>query len=668
MGDVLIMLKIKNRNSKFENLKTWSQTEKEAWRPPEEMTVTQRADKYRYLPAGTAFGTRYNSLLSPQMVEPQNAFTDPEVEGIVIMSSVQNSKSTAEENMLFHIIDQDPSDTLFVVPREEDIEYTSQHRIKQMILLSPQLARHTTGSPRDLQGTTFKLDRMSIFFTISGSAASLATKNIRYIFLEEPDKFPLFTGREANPLDLVEKRSVTYWDAKFVLACTPTTKSGYTYQAWDWSNKQRLHIPCPKCGEYKVWQFEKLRTHKLLRDPDEIITKNDCWYECELCKFKIREIEKPRLVKAGRYVAEGQTIDRDGNIAGAPQRSKRISGYQVSGLVSQFPRMSWCRILAAWFRANTEEGIAAGKRMDFSNNYMGEPYEPSGKQLKASDVRKLEGFFSRATVPADVVCLVAAADYHKPRGFVRIDYELSGFAIGGKNYVIDTGSVPGWDEYDKRILESPFPWSDGTKNETKPWLGVCISFEDSGYEPDDVYEHCRKRPGFSIPTKGLQGPELKPLRFSDIETGLEQRQRRRHTRLWYRGMQLLLVDTHYFKNQVTSWAEPTFEEDPEEEGKLKVKSPPLMQTYIEIPSFWATEFTNEKLMPVLDKHTGIKKYIWQPVFKGAATHALDLRVLCAAAAFYKGIQYARQNPKPEIRNPKPTIKRSGFLDDLPSLT
>jgi hypothetical protein len=89
-----------------------------------------------------------------------------------------------------------------------------------------------------------------------------------------------------------------------------------------------------------------------------------------------------------------------------------------------------------------------------------------------------------------------------------------------------------------------------------------------------------------------------------------------------------------------------------------------MQTYIEIPSYWATEFTNEKLVPKVDKPAGV----WNPVYPGAPTHALDLRVLCAAAAFYKGVQYAR---RPKGAESPVSVSRSkttgGFLDGLPEL-
>jgi phage terminase large subunit GpA-like protein len=623
------------------HIETWSEKERQAWRSPEKLTVTELADKYRKMPERSAFPGQYKSSLTPYAVEIQNAFCDPEVEWVVNMAPAQSAKSTIEENMLGFAIDQDPGDCLIVVPRDADIPYVSQKRIKQMITDSPHLARHIIGGPRQLQGDTFKLDRMDIMFTASGSPAGLAERSVRYVIFREPDKYPPFAGREANPIALAVKRATTYWDRKFVISCTPTTEWGYTWVYWEKSNKNKYYIPCPRCGEYRIWVFENLHLPKQLRKPDEILAKKDVWYECEVCGHKIEEIEKPKLVASGLWLPEGMKMDSDGNTSGKPTQTKRISGYNYEALISPF--MHWPEIMAAWFEANTEEGIMQGARMDFDNSIRGTIHKKLGKQLRAEDVKKNTGTFSRGTVPPDCILLVASADYHKSqRGVVRIDYEVAGFAIGMKNYVINTGFAASWKEYDEVIINSPYPWSDGTPNDKRPWLIVSCSFEDSKFEPDDVYEHCRVRPGFSLPIMGEQGPLNTPLRLTELEAAIEPNiRKRRHTRAWYRGMQLMHIDTHYFKNLVTAWAEPTVAEDPEEEGKLKVIAPPLMQTYAEIPSYFFTEFTNEKLVKVIDKRSVQYKYIWQPVFNGAQTHSLDLRVYAAAAGFYKGIQYLK---------------------------
>ena len=370
------------------------------------------------------------------------------------------------------------------------------------------------------------------------------------------------------------------------------------------------------------------------------------------------------MTAAGIWTPKGQSIDLDGNLTGKPERDKRHSGFQFNALIN--PWLKWTEIMVLWFEANTEEGIAVGKLLDFKNAILGEAFEETGRKVKTSELVKLRGGFSKGTVPADCIALVAAADYHKSktRGIVQIAYEVRGFGYGMKNYVISSGWVTSFDELDKEALMSPFPWSDGTAAEARPWPAVTALFVDSGYEPDDVYEYCRQRPGLTIPTKGEPGPRLKPLQPSDLESATERRLNRRQ-RSRYKGMQLLIVDTHYFKNQVTSWVEAKRDED----GKIITDA--LTLFYDEVPQYYFKEFGNERLVKTRDTKGNVK-WLWQPISRGAPTHSLDTAVLCAAAAFYKGIQYLRRPEEKKQRDhreakPRRRRPRDGFLSNLPRL-
>lgn len=651
----------------------WTEAEKAAWRLPGKMTVSEWADANRTLPSDTAEPGSYQTSRTPYMRGPMDAFADPEVEMLDVMSGNQVGKSAAIQNMIGYCIDQDPGPTQYTVPRNEDVVYVSQKVFKPMVQESAALEKHLTDSPRDLQTDFFTFDRMTLYFSAAGSVAELGQKYIKYLFFDEPDSYPIFSGKAANPIALGVKRTITFWDRKIVKVCTPTTKDGYINSSYVKSNMQENYIPCPHCGEYTIWKFIQLKVPPTLHNPDEIREKKDVWYECEICGYKIREDIKEQLVAAGIWLPAGRTIDADGNLHGRPKRSKLHSGFQISSLVSPFPGVTWPKIMANWFAANTEEAIIQGALLDFNNSVLGRPYEETGKKLKAKEVKKLTGGFSKGTVPSECLLLVAGADYHKSRarGIVRIDYEVRGFGYGMKNWVIKTDSVSSFEKLDEEVLLEPFPWADGTDNETKPWPAVMLMFIDSGFEPDDVYDYCRQRTRLTIPTKGMPGPLLKPIAASELETATEKRLSAQK-RVKYRGMQLLTVDTYYFKNQVTSWVEQRIDEDG------KVIAEPLTRFYDEIPSYYFTEFTNERLVKVHSTR-GVSKWQWKPVSTGAPTHSLDTAVLCAAAAYYKGVHYLRRpgekravsaamqrrssGPRRKPRRPA----GEGFLDDIPEL-
>ena len=629
----------------------WSPAERELWRPRAERNVWQCAEEHRILTVGAEPGP-YRIDRVPYMKGPQEAFTDDEVEEIDIMSAAQVTKTTTVENMVHYAVIEDPGDAMYVVPRETDVEYASKKRFAPMAMASPAMRGHWSGSSRDLAIDCHTFDNMTLYFAWAGSPAALAQKSIRYLFMDEPDKYPAFTGREANPIALAEKRVTTFWDAKIVRVCTPTTQLGYINVSIGRSNNQEYYIPCPRCGERQILKFSQLKCPKTLRDPEEIIASEDVWYECEFCGHIIRDGEKAPLVAAGKWLPEGQTIDADGNIKGTPKRGKRHSGFRISGLLSPFPKVTWPRIMAKWFAANTPEGIAVGDLMDFHNSTIGDAHLETGKKLKAADLHKLAGGYSRGTVPPECKLLVAGVDYHetRTRGVVTIVYEVRGFGYGCRNWLIDSGWCSSWAEYDERVLLSPFPWCDGTKNETNPFLAVICSFEDSGYLSDKVYDHCRRHPGICIPTKGEIGPRRTPVQFTDLEAAtlrrLTPKQRRR-----FRGMQLAIIDTSFFKDQVTAWAQDTFDE----EGNITDQA--LTNFYDEVPSLYFTEFTNEQKVRIVSPKTGAVKYAWQPISVGAKTHSLDTAVLTAAAAYYKRAFYLRDPKLPAAKQAAGAARR-----------
>lgn len=639
----------------------WSKAEREAWRLPEELTVSHWADKHRQLPADSAEPGPYRLARTPWAKGPMDAFSDPEVELIDLMWPRQISKSTSVQNMIGYAIDQDPGPTLYVVPREKDVVDRSQKIFRPMLEDSAALSRHITASPRDLQTESFTLNRMTLYFGWAGSPAELKQRAIKYLFFDEPDSYPPFSGKEADPISLATHCTTTFWDRKIVKVCTPRTKNDYIWQSYSLSNQQQYYIACPHCGEYSVWEFGQLKIPKNLRDPDTIRkNRGVVWYECKLCKKRTEETQKEELVAQGVWVAEGERINKQGEISGNPKKDKRHSGFHVTALIS--PWLSWTEIMARWFEANTEEGIALGRLFDFKTEILAQPWEETGRAVKANELEKRRGDFSRGTVPDDCLVLVAGADYHEDQfGNKRIDYEVRGFGYGLRNWVISSGSADSWEELEDEVLLSPFPWANPEgPNKDKPELAVIQIFVDSGYKPEEVYGFCIGHAGVAMPTKGSSHAQRTPLVLSNLEKASQGRAKR------YRGMQLMMIDPAFFKEQVTGWAE-------KEAGQAG-----STEYYAEIPDVYFTEFCNERKVKMRDKW-GREHWVWRPVKTGAPTHFLDTAVNAAAAAFFRRIQYLRKPDEKRavaaVEQQKTTEKtsrrrrpREGFLDDLPTLT
>jgi phage terminase large subunit GpA-like protein len=280
--------------------------------------------------------------------------------------------------------------------------------------------------------------------------------------------------------------------------------------------------------------------------------------------------------------------------------------------------------MADFFRANTPEGMVSGLLIDFKNARLAEVYEDTVKTTDEKKLRGLRSNFNKGTVPDGCLMLTAGADYHKSeRGIVRIDYTVKGFGLGRKTWTVSSGSVTSFDALDNEIFGTPFHWADPEgPNRDKPMLGVVLMFIDSGFEADEVYDYCFKRPRLTIPTKGVSSSQRTPLTLSDLDRGTA---RRRLNPKSYTGLQLMIVDTQFFKDRVLSLLEDE----------------PKSEFYAEIPDYYFRELCNEHKVRHYDNY-GREKWIWMPVGKGVPTHSLDTEVLAVAAGFYKGWQYWRK--------------------------
>lgn len=624
----------------------WTPQEREAWRLPDAITVSEWAEAGgRVLDERTsAEPGPWRNDRTPYLVEIMDAFTDEDVEEITLMLPPQFGKSAAMQNMLGYIIDQDPGPTMLVLPTDDDCADNAKNLLKPMCMASEALKRHLTDREYDLNNGMFYLDRMTVYFRGSNSTAGLGRISIRFLQLDEVDKFPMYVGRETNPDSLAKKRTTTFWDRKIVRSSTPTLVTGLINLAWLRSNMQEYYVPCKHCGEFSIWIFGNIKIPKKIRDPEEILKCGEIHYLCPVCEYKIYEEMKPHCVAGGKWVPLGQKISPDGKITGRAKRGKRHSGFHAECLIS--PWVSWGEVMSDWFAANTPEGIALQLLKDFRNARQALPWEEQGIQIETSKLAAKRGDFSQATVPSDCKVLIAGADYHKSEsGVVRIDYTVRGFGYGYRNWVISSGSVDSFDALVDAVLMEPFPWSDpGKKEET---LAVVRIFIDSGFKPDDVCDFCRMYPGIAFPTKGTENQRT-PLAISKQDKDPPE------IKIRYRGLLLYLVDTTYFKNQVTSWADA----DP--------KEPRSTVYYAEIPDRYFTEFANEKRVRIRDKKNGTEKMVWRPVVAGRPTHALDIEVLAAAAAHSIKVYLLRPNKQTEKRKIPAAITKMMEKRDRPA--
>lgn len=446
----------------------WSEAERAAWAPPDRSTVSSWADKFRVLPPGVSSEPGpWRTDRVPYLGLLMDVMGDGVTQEIVFMKSPQVGGSEATRNALGFWADQDPGPCLIVYPSEQSAKEAIDERVVPMIKTTPQLNRHITGVNRDMKLTQVNLRTMSIYAGHAGSPQSLASRPCRYIICDETDKYPAFSGREADPVSLAEARTRTYGHRrKLVLVSTPTTKHGAISSAFEAtpSNAQyHFHLACPHCQELQPLVFSRVRWgtgHTATAGgpvPEDVNSRAlyaaevqsgtvPTWYACRKCEGRLEEEDKHRSLLAGQWRTKaGQPF-----VPGAV----RVA-FHISSLYS--PWVQWSRVVAEYLRSRIDHATM----MNFMNNWLGLPFEEELNRLEASLFEeKMRRHWPKGVVPPWARYIVASADV----GGRDAWYMVRAWGAGYRSQLLEWGHCHSLEELKKLVLQTSYQVQDAHRS------------------------------------------------------------------------------------------------------------------------------------------------------------------------------------------------------------
>ncbi len=574
-----------------------------AWRLPEDLTPAQWADRYRILDETAAAPGAWRTDRTPYLRFPMDCFKHPKVEKITFVSSTQIGKTETFLNCIGYTIDQDPGPALVVIGRQEDAKTFGSDRLIPMVVNSPQLIKHLTGKEDDISKTRIVFDRMRIYLTGAHTPSGLASKSVRYLFFDETDKFPPFSGREADPIKLGEHRTRTFWNRKIFQASTPTTKDGYIWREKERALCFQYFVPCPHCGEYQIFTFGNLKWPAEERDPQKIKQENLAWYQCNACKEKITDVMKPQMLLAGRWVPDTCTIDKKGQILFEGVVLQEIPmvahiAFHINSIYS--PWLKFSEIAAAFLECNGDAGLL----MDFFNGWMAEPWEENLGHRKPDQLLKLVMDYERATVPDGTLVLTGAVDVQKDHFYILVQ----GWGYNQMSHRVMMMRVETWDDVIQIMFKTDYISRTGEK------FPVYLTNIDTGHRTEEVYRVCREWAGVARPIKGQQTLTGVPFRVANID-------RYPHTgETIPGGLKLWHINTTYFKDKIARLVENT-----------KQGSPGGWFLHRDPPEDYLKQFCSEHKVLVRDKKGRVKEE-WRPISRATPTHYWDCEVYATAAA------------------------------------
>lgn len=580
-----------------------------AWKLPKKITVSEWADAHRVLPESSAEPGRWRTSRTPYLKGPMDALNDPHVREITLMMSTQVGKTETMLNMVGYIADEDPGPTAWLGAKEQDVKDFCVERLQPIFNLSSELLSKLSKNKDEINKKGIALDNMRLHVVWAGSPAGLASRAIKYILADEVDKYPPYSGRESDPIELISERTRTFWSHKKVKCSTPTTKRGYIYKEYEKSDKRKYYMPCPYCGEYQTFAWGCVKFPKNERDPDVIKMNRLAWYECPHCGEKITDSMKQRMLENGIWVPGGGKIDKNGKVSGIKKKSIH-AGFWLNALYS--PWLTFSDVAAKFLSVKDEPS----KLMNFVNSWLAEVWEEKAKEIKKDHVKKKVAKYVKGVVPDSVLVLTAAVDVQK-LGFY---YVIRGWGYDKKSWLIRADKAYSWEEVALNIFNTFYSKADESS------LPVRLVFVDTGYKTHEAYDFCRLFPDRAIPVKGrdtLNGEMFKDKKLDRYPNGQPMPG----------GLILTHLDNEFFKDKLHGM----------------IHADDQWHLYKSPSDEYFRHMVGEHKVPIRDKKTGtVKSENWEKTGQNVSVDYWDCEVYATAAAQRLGVDLLTPDNKPRV--------------------
>ncbi len=571
-------------------------------KPTPLMTVSEWSDKNRYLTSESAAEPgKWKTSRTPYLREIiDNMSPNNPINEIVFIKGVQLGATEGALNSVGCFIDIAPCPIMYVMPTLEMSKAISESRVDPMIENSPALREKVRPNrERDAGNTKFVKKFPGGVLVLSGanSAASLRSRPVKVLVLDECDAYPVNVDDEGSPISLAEKRTSTFGAKRKVYKLsTPTIEGQSVIESEYLTSEQRKYfVPCPHCSHKQHLVFDNLKWDK--GKPETAM------YHCEECGAGIEERFK------SWFMAEENGAEW---ISTVPLNQKPLRrGYHLNSLYSPIGWLSWADI-AQQFEDATND---VNKLRVFVNTILGETWKEKGEAPPWENLYNRRETY-RLNIPNnEVVFLTAGVDVQKD----RLELEIVGWCRGKRSYSVDYRVISG-------DTSSPAVWNELAKVVGETWqredgveLPLRLMSVDTGYNTQHVYDFCRR---FDItrviPIKGQDKQQLMVSAPKAVDVSAAGKKIGK-VRVWHVGVSLIKSEVYGFLK---------LEKD--EKGV-----PP--SGYCHFPQYNHEYFrgiTAEHLQFKTDKR-GFKTYEW--VKKYERNEPLDCRVYARAAASVLGM-------------------------------
>lgn len=590
------------------------------------MPVSQWAERHRVIHTSSRPGPWRNAV-TMYTAGIMDASFMPGVRTIVMMKSPQTGGTEAVHNCVGYSIDRQPGPVLYVYPDEVTARENARDRILPMLQDSPRLRELMSPDPDDTSSLRIALAHTAIYMAWSGSPSRLGNKPIRYLVLDELDKYQ-DASKEASSESLAEKRCTTWGSrARIWKISTPTTEDGPIARAYAGAQARYGYaVKCPQCGRRHVMAESGLRWPEGVR-PLEVYSQRLGRYECPHCRARWTDADRDEAVRRGGWIVPATGEDMEVHVR---QTRPAVVAFHVPALISPFVSLSeLCQR-----KAEVEGSSDLQQWKDWRNNYLGLAWTELHEERDPEALARLCDDRPRGTVPGGgrVSCLLAGVDTQK--GYFRYVIRAYGFGQAEESWLVQCGALDSFRALEQTLLEAEYRDADG-----KAYHVAGVMMDAMGSRTAEVYAWAARHRGRVFPWQGRQS-----MTAPYSMTALEYFPSAKGDKVKIPGgLTLFRCDTTFFKSGLAAKLAVA----PEDAGAFHLHR----DADGELAQYFA-EMTAE----VWDD----ARQCWiNP--KGRANHYWDCEVMASALAYIKGVRNSRKEPpKPEgpaQRKPAPAPAR-----------
>lgn len=463
-----------------------------AFAPPPKIAPSSFAESEILLP-GSANAIPGPLRLAPYQRELVDAIADDEIEVVVMMLSSQTGKSISIDAQLGYCIACEPGPMLHVSPTGSRSEDFVRDRFDPLVAASPSLRavigkgqdtrKGSSGGTNSIASKSFPGGQLN--FASSHKPDELAARAIKFLFLDEIDRFATSAGVEGDPIGLAIKRTKTFEGKgrRIVIVSTPTTRMGSRInQHYLRGDQRKFKVTCPDCGYCAPLAFENLKWEEGKPSTAHLV--------CEECGVIHTEAQRRDMIEGGKW--EATAIGEPG-----------VRSYHLNELASKFSTLQ--SVAQQYEDAKTPE-----QKQAFYNTTLAQVYDAGTEvDLSSSELQQRAEPIT-APYPASILYLTAGCDVQSDRiecTILAVHSDETRSVLNHIKLMGDTSGGAVWQQLDT-VLGTTFPLRDGRQ------LPIRVTAVDLGFSADQVmkFVHAqRRKQRATFAVKGASGFDRMPL-------------------------------------------------------------------------------------------------------------------------------------------------------------